>query len=160
MARKKTRNALTYPTLPALFTGICDAIRTKTGTVGTINHQDIPTAIGNISTGSTVDVIYEYAKNNEPAHAANYNFINETMPDAGKCKVHIATGFINFSGNEGVLKKNGTTVSKTIDSYSSGYGFLYYEFDVVKDDVITFSKPSSTNANTAVTIVVVLDKSS
>ena len=51
-----------------------------------------------ISPDTSVEVIYEYAKNNEPAHAGNYNFINETMPDAGKCKVHIATGFINFSG--------------------------------------------------------------
>ena len=57
MGRKKnTRNALTYETLPALFTGICDAIRTKTGGTDPINHQDIPTAIGTIPTGKSLDV--------------------------------------------------------------------------------------------------------
>ena len=47
----KTRTALTYETLPALFTGICDAIRAKTGATGNINHQDIPSAISNIPAG-------------------------------------------------------------------------------------------------------------
>lgn len=53
---KKTRNALTYETLPALFTGICDAIRTKTGGTDPINHQDIPTSIANIPKGKSIDV--------------------------------------------------------------------------------------------------------
>lgn len=54
MARAKTkttRSALTYETLPALFTGICDAIRAKNGTSAEINHQDIPSAIAAITTG-------------------------------------------------------------------------------------------------------------
>lgn len=54
MARKNTkstRDTLTYDTLPALFTGICDAIRTKTGGTDPIAHQSIPTAISNIPTG-------------------------------------------------------------------------------------------------------------
>lgn len=54
MARSKTtktRNALTYETLPALFTGICDAIRTKTGGTEAINHQDIPSVIETIGGG-------------------------------------------------------------------------------------------------------------
>lgn len=50
MGRKK-RNSLTYETLPALFKGICDSIRSKTGEVGTINHQDIPAKIAAIETG-------------------------------------------------------------------------------------------------------------
>lgn len=53
--KKNTRNALTYETLPALFTGICDAIRTKTGGTDPINHQDIPNEIGLIPTGSTFE---------------------------------------------------------------------------------------------------------
>ena len=50
---KKTRSALTYETLPALFEAICDAIRSKTGATGLINHQDIPATIDSISTGTT-----------------------------------------------------------------------------------------------------------
>lgn len=49
--KKKTRNTLTYETLPALFTGICDAIRTQTGATEQINHQDIPAQILAIETG-------------------------------------------------------------------------------------------------------------
>jgi len=52
MAKKKNkRNALTYETLPALFTGICDAIRTQTGEEELISHQDIPAKILAIQTG-------------------------------------------------------------------------------------------------------------
>lgn len=52
---RKTRDVLTYETLPALFTGICDAIRTKTGGTDPINHQDIPGTIATIPTGATLD---------------------------------------------------------------------------------------------------------
>lgn len=41
-----------YESLPALFTGICDAIRKKDGTTGLIAHQDIPGRISAISGGS------------------------------------------------------------------------------------------------------------
>lgn len=53
MAKKNTRSgdSLTYETLPALFTGICDAIRSKDGTSAQINHQDIPAKISAIVTG-------------------------------------------------------------------------------------------------------------
>ena len=54
MARsKKNRDALTYDTLPALFTGICDAIRTKTGGTDPIAHQDIPSSIANLPSGGS-----------------------------------------------------------------------------------------------------------
>lgn len=36
---------MAYNTPKELFTGICDAIRKKTGTTGLINHQDIPAKI-------------------------------------------------------------------------------------------------------------------
>lgn len=39
---------MAYTTLKGLFTGICDAIRTKKGTTGLINHQDIPNEILNL----------------------------------------------------------------------------------------------------------------
>lgn len=59
MARSKTtktRTTLTYETLPALFTGICNAIRAKTGGTDPINHQDIPASIEAIPTGKAIDV--------------------------------------------------------------------------------------------------------
>ena len=42
---------MAYTNISGLFTGICDAIRTKGGAVGTITHQNIPNAILNISGG-------------------------------------------------------------------------------------------------------------
>ena len=42
---------MAYSTLSDLFTGICDAIRAKKGTTGTINHQDIPSEIESIESG-------------------------------------------------------------------------------------------------------------
>ena len=45
---------MAYTNLSDLFKGICDAIRAKKGTTGTINHQDIPSEIASIETG--VDV--------------------------------------------------------------------------------------------------------
>lgn len=42
-----------YDTIPALFTAICDAIRSKDKTAGKIPHQDIPERITAISGGKT-----------------------------------------------------------------------------------------------------------
>lgn len=53
MGKKKTRDALTYETLPELFTGICDAIRGKTGSSDPIAHQSIPEAITNLPSGGS-----------------------------------------------------------------------------------------------------------
>jgi hypothetical protein len=39
---------MSYESVPALFTGICDAIREKDGTTALISHQDIPDRIRNI----------------------------------------------------------------------------------------------------------------
>ena len=41
-----------YETVDALLTGICDAIREKDGTTALISHQDIPSRIAGISSGS------------------------------------------------------------------------------------------------------------
>lgn len=157
MAKKKSRNVLTYDTLPALFTGICDAIRAKTGGTELINHQDIPEVISQIGS-SGQKVIYSHQTNAEPYHAANYNFIPLTISDTGTCKVWISTSGINFAGNEGVLRKNGDTVSKSIDSSpSSSASVIYYEFEAVSGDVLTFTKGSSTNANTTLMIIVSIE---
>lgn len=45
---------MAYTNLSDLFKGICDAIRAKKGTTGTINHQDIPSEIASIQTGTDV----------------------------------------------------------------------------------------------------------
>ncbi len=41
---------MSYESVPALFTGICDAIREKDGTTALIPHQDIPDRIRTIDT--------------------------------------------------------------------------------------------------------------
>lgn len=42
---------MAYTNLNDLFKGICDAIRAKKGTTGTINHQNIPNEIASIKSG-------------------------------------------------------------------------------------------------------------
>lgn len=42
---------MTYTTIESLFTGICDAIREKEGTMDLISHQDIPERIAAINSG-------------------------------------------------------------------------------------------------------------
>lgn len=44
---------MAYTTVQDLFTGICDSIRAKEKTTAPINHQDIPTRIANLPTGSS-----------------------------------------------------------------------------------------------------------
>lgn len=48
---------MAYANLTDLFKGICDAIRAKKGTTGTINHQDIPSEIESIEAGTVQDVL-------------------------------------------------------------------------------------------------------
>ena len=48
---------MAYTNLSDLFTGICDAIRAKKGTTGTINHQDIPGEIESIEGTSRIECI-------------------------------------------------------------------------------------------------------
>jgi hypothetical protein len=44
---------VSYESVPALFTGICDAIREKDDTTALIPHQDIPDRIRSIRTIDT-----------------------------------------------------------------------------------------------------------
>lgn len=46
---------MAYTSMKELFKGICDAIRTKDGTAGTIAHQNIPDRILDITTGDGLD---------------------------------------------------------------------------------------------------------
>ena len=130
MARKSKRNTLTYETLPALFTGICDAIRSKTGEVGTINHQDIPTAIGNIPTGGSDELIFDGAIN-PPSYGSTSKTL--TMEKSGDLIVIIQK---DNSTSSPSLTKNGTTVASTHKSVGSNETWAYYKRAVVATDVI------------------------
>lgn len=45
-----------YNTISELFTAICNAVRTKEGSTGLINHQDIPDRVLALSGGSSLFV--------------------------------------------------------------------------------------------------------
>lgn len=131
MARKSRRNALTYETLPALFTGICDAIRTKTGGTEPINHQDIPSVIGNIPTGGSDELIFDGAIN-PPSYGSASKTL--TMEKAGDLIVIIQK---DNSTSSPSLTKNGTTVAATHKAFgSNNETWAYYKMAVVATDVI------------------------
>ena len=158
MARSKTtktRNALTYETLPALFTGICDAIRAKTGGTDPINHQDIPASITNLPAGGGIDpttqtaisnggtglsvtitaaksglmvIIGSYLNSNFPTVAATSITVNGTPAPFG---VQTGLGYAgaNISlGFMSVMVKTGDTVVVNHGgSNSIGHGVYYIE---------------------------------
>ena len=127
---RKTRTALTYETLPELFTGICDAIRSKTGEVNLINHQDIPAAIVNIPTGGSDELIFDGAINPAAYGSASKTL---TMEKSGNLIVIIQKD--NSTSNPS-LKKNETTVSPTHAMLGSNQTWAYYKMAVVATDVI------------------------
>lgn len=150
MARKSRRNTLTYETLPALFTGICDAIRTKTGGTDPINHQDIPSAIGGISTGT--DVILANKFMNPPSYGSASETI--TVPANGQVTICLAK---SNSVSAGSVKKNGSSVSPNWYTFGDNQPTQQYSFSVNADDVIVISSGnvggSSANAFLLATLV-------
>ena len=115
-----------------MFTAICDAIRTKTGGTDPINHQDIPTEIGNIPTGGSgsVKVAIE-ALNPASYSSANKNY---TMTTGGTLRVVVMKN--NSTGNPAVTK-NGTGVNMTWSLFGdSNKTWAYWSTEVAKDDVI------------------------
>lgn len=115
MARSKTtktRTTLTYETLPALFTGICNAIRTKTGGTDPINHQDIPSVIETIGGGIDYTTI-----NGGTAIAQNWTNQDFTAPADGLYFI-IAT------------QSNNTTVTNNITVNGSTPATLGYKSGV------------------------------
>lgn len=107
---KKTRDALTYETLPALFTGICDAIRLKTGGTDPINHQDIPAAIGNISGGPTL-LGFDYVTSGTYVKVQK----NYTISKSGTLKLN---ALLN-GGDTLTITKNGSGVSAALTVQTS-----------------------------------------
>ena len=134
MGKKKTRDALTYETLPELFTGICDAIREKTGSSATINHQDIPAQIAAIETGGDVEIAF-----NEKTAVPTYTAVTRTytVQNAGKLRLIAELGsearFLTF-------KKNNDSVTPTIafeKSTQSNCCKVIENLTVAANDVIT-----------------------
>lgn len=140
--RKNTRDvSLVYETLPELFTGICDAIRTKTGGSDPINHQDIPSAIGAIPTGSSsITVIETHAKtsSNTPT---SYTY---TATGGDHIIVTISGTYVG-SDTSGVTL-NGNSVTATSSDTASGSRnavSCVYEADVVANDIIVVTLNTS-----------------
>lgn len=142
MGKKKSRNTLTYDTLSALFTGICDAIRFKTGGSDLINHQDIPDVITNLPTGGG---------SSEVLDRFSGNFY---LPSAGEWRPHTMTkaGYISlmfictYSGITVSIRKNGSSVGGTI-SINSGtnQAIGVSHFQVAVGDRIAIHKTSDAN---------------
>lgn len=132
MGKKKNRDAsLTYETLPELFTGICDAIRSKDGTSAQINHQDIPDRISAIPTGAGSAVYVNDATTGDISE-------NFTINEAGTLTV---VAIMTYRSSGVTLQKNGTTVSAGISFYNaqSVMSCNRWEFSVAENDVITIS---------------------
>lgn len=113
MGRKK-RNSLTYETLPALFKGICDSIRSKTGEVGTINHQDIPAKIAAIETGGDTIVGINEAFSVPAYSSASKSY---TVEKAGTINV-VAVGD-GVGQNQLGIAKNGSGVTEYVSFKNS-----------------------------------------
>lgn len=154
MARKKTRNTLTYETLSALFTGICDAIRTKTGGTDPINHQDIPSAITNIPVGS--DNLIRYTVESVATYQGPRT-IEVTMEESCNINVLMAqTSAYDPSNNKMGILKNGTEVSYSYNSYATApYGFReVHNLAVVSGDKIGLRLPPTASlANNVLCII-------
>ena len=141
---KKNRNTLTYDTLPALFTGICDAIRTQTGGSALINHQDIPVEILAIETGGdTITAI------NEVVSVAAYSSGSKsyTVEKAGTINIiAVASG---VSENQISLTKNGSGVTEYISfRNSAGTSTVRsaYQLAVAENDVIAVNMSTASLA--------------
>lgn len=142
--RKNKKNALTYDTLPALFTGICDAIRTQTGEVGLISHQDIPDKILAIETGGdTITAI------NEVVTVAAYSSGSKsyTVEKAGTINIiAVASG---VGENQISLTKNGSGVSEYISFKNSAGNSTVrsaYQLAVAANDVIAVNMSTASVA--------------
>ena len=113
MARKKTtktRTALTYETLPALFTGICDALRVQTGGSDLINHQDIPSVIAGIS-GDSLDLTTITTPTTFTANPATTNTITASK-----------TGLLIIVSLYGNSSRNPVASAVTINSENATFG--------------------------------------
>lgn len=113
---------MAYANLSDLFKGICDAIRAKKGTAGSINHQDIPSEITSIETGADVSGV-----------------------TASTSDVRSGKYYVNSSGilTQGTMPTKGsqyytpTTYNQTISSgqYLDGTQTIYGDADLVENNI-------------------------
>lgn len=141
MAKKKTKNTLTYDTLPALFTGICDAIRSKTGGIELIDHQSIPDQIANLPSGGAVltPVMYNCKASNNTATSYTY-----TVTKNGSIYVTITGSYVGSDTSS--VSLNGTTVTPTQSKIASGSRTAIvkvYVIEVTSGDTITVTLNTS-----------------
>lgn len=135
MGKKKTRDALTYETLPELFTGICDAIRAKTGGSDPIAHQSIPSQIASINTGGD----YEIAFNSRDQIVAYTEFnLSHTVENTGTLRMVLHFG---TSANSCHIYKNDVDIKSTANSvFSDNTGrntcYSFNALSVTAGDVI------------------------
>ena len=89
---------MAYSTLKDLFTGICNAIRTKEGSTGIINHQDIPSRIEALESGGIDD------ENLTPSNIKAGVTIGEVTgtftSDANATKTQILEGYSGYVNGE------------------------------------------------------------
>jgi len=118
---------MAYMTIPSLFTGICDAIRNKSGIVGNISHQEIPNAIMNINNGGggggvSCDLGLIYI-DPDPASPDPVSYTNEFSPRAYVyCSDNVYSMDYAFSwhySNFNIYPNCGNNVTSMEEAYSS-----------------------------------------
>ena len=112
--RKNKKNTLTYDTLPALFEGICDAIRTQTGETGLISHQDIPDKILAIETGGDTIVCI-----NEAFTVAAYSSAAKTYTVEKAGTINVLAVGDGVGQNQLGIAKNGAGVTEYVSFKNS-----------------------------------------
>lgn len=150
--KKNLRNTLTYETLPALFTGICDAIRTQTGASGQINHQDIPAEILAIQTGGDTIVAI-----NESVSVAAYGSGSKSYTAEAAGTLNIIAVANGVGENQISLTKNGSGVSEYI-SFKNNTGTATvrsaYNLAVAANDVIAVNLTTASVAATCLILAI------
>lgn len=155
MAKKKntkTRSTLSYETLPALFTGICDAIREKTGGTALIDHQDIPSQISAIQTGGDEIIALNDLLVVEAYGTGSKSY---TVEKAGTLNlIAVATG---VGENQMSLSKNGNSVSEYISFVGSSYTTVarsVHDLVVAENDVIAISVSTASYASNCLILAI------
>lgn len=124
---RRKRNALTYATLPALFTGICDAIRLKEGTTASINHQDIPAKITALPSGGDVFQFYSESV-----------ICDDSITVSKAGKLYCMSYETNITNSFGIIKNSGSKTQGTALYNSGNVWCRYFAIDVVAGDTIRF----------------------
>ena len=130
---------MAYTTLQGLFTGICDALRTKKNTTALINHQDIPNEILNLPSGATVDTRYgEWTSLTQESMTWN------DVPNNPKVIMIYPTSGTGTSGT-GI---NQVFLNFSNPDMSSSVGFIVRNGSIIHIDNISAQNALSYNAST------------